>query len=60
MKLIKDGVNIKNIYQNINTKEYIKAIRWELDEWLKCGMEDYLLTASKLVEEGVKLGGVCN
>ena len=39
-------------------KEYIKAIRWELDEWLKCGMEDYLLTASKLVEEGVKLGGV--
>ena len=38
--------------------EYIKAIRWELDEWLKCGMEDYLLTASKLVEEGVKLGGV--
>ena len=39
-------------------KEYIEAIRWELDEWLKCGMEDYLLTASKLVEEGVKLGGV--
>ena len=38
--------------------EYIKAIRWELDEWLKCGMEDYLLTASKLVEKGVKLGGV--
>lgn len=39
-------------------KEYINAIRWELDEWLKCNMQDYLLTASELVKKGVELGGV--
>lgn len=38
--------------------KYKKEILMELKEWIKCNMEDYLLTASRLVERGKELGGV--
>lgn len=39
-------------------QHYKDEIKRELEEWLKCDMEDYLLTASGLVKRGVELGGV--
>lgn len=37
---------------------YKEEIKKELQEWIKCDMEDYLLTASGLVKRGVELGGI--
>lgn len=60
--LIKEAYNrwiefSKDIPSTLHSK-YKEEIKKELEEWIRCGMEDYLLTASGLVKKGVELGGV--
>lgn len=47
-------VNVPNVLH----PKYIQEIKNELKEWFRCHMEDYALTSSAIVEEGVKRGGV--
>lgn len=47
--------------ENISADEkgrYIKAIKDEISEWIKCGMEDYPMTARAIVKRGIEKGGV--
>ncbi len=37
---------------------YIEAIKAEISEWIKCGMEDYPMTARAIVKRGIEKGGV--